>query len=146
MPATAAGKTRPGGRAAEKYGAAHFKKQPPLGGIKRILFTKRKAVAFMPLDEALIYEILSVVEEIPQGRVATYGQIARLTGREKNARLVGKVLGMAGYYGKYPCHRVVDHTGRLAPGWPQQGGLLRQEGVFLKDETHVDLKRYQWNC
>ena len=45
------------------------------------------------LDEDLIYEILSVVEEIPEGKVATYGQIARLIGREKNARLVGKVLG-----------------------------------------------------
>ena len=37
------------------------------------------------LDEGLIYEILSVVEEIPQGCVATYGQIARLIGREKNS-------------------------------------------------------------
>ena len=54
------------------------------------------------MDEGLIYEILSVVEEIPEGKVATYGQIARLIGREKNARLVGKVLGMASYYGNYP--------------------------------------------
>ena len=44
------------------------------------------------LDEDLLYEILSVVEEIPEGCVATYGQIARLIGREKNARLVGKAL------------------------------------------------------
>ena len=70
------------------------------------------------LDEDLIYEILSVVEEIPEGRVATYGQIARLIGREKNSRLVGKVLSMAQYYGEYPCHRVVNHAGRLVPGWP----------------------------
>lgn len=42
------------------------------------------------MDERLIYEILSVVEEIPAGRVATYGQIARLIGRERNARLVGR--------------------------------------------------------
>ena len=47
------------------------------------------------LDERLIYEILSVVEEIPLGKVATYGQIARLIGRKKNARLVGRVLGIA---------------------------------------------------
>ena len=37
-------------------------------------------------DEDLIYQVLSVVGEIPPGRVATYGQIARLIGREKNAR------------------------------------------------------------
>ena len=43
-------------------------------------------------DERLIYEILSAVGEIPEGNVATYGQIARLIGRPKNARLVGRVL------------------------------------------------------
>lgn len=98
------------------------------------------------LQEDLIYEILSVVEEIPEGSVATYGQIARLIGREKNARLVGKVLSMAEYYGKYPCHRVVNHAGRLVPGWTEQGSLLRDEGVPMKNENHVDLKRCQWDC
>lgn len=66
------------------------------------------------LTEGLIYEILSAVEEIPEGKVASYGQIARLIGRNKNARLVGKVLSMSHYYGDYPCHRVVNHAGRLA--------------------------------
>lgn len=98
------------------------------------------------LQEDLIYEILSAVEEIPEGNVATYGQIARLIGRDKNARLVGKVLGMAEYYGEYPCHRVVNHAGRLAPGWREQGGLLRAEGVLFTDENHVDLKRCLWDC
>jgi len=97
------------------------------------------------VEESLIYEILSVVAEIPEGKVATYGQIARLIGRDKNARLIGKVLGMAEKYGEYPCHRVVNHAGRLVPGWPDQGVLLQQEGVELKDSRHVDLKQYQWN-
>lgn len=98
------------------------------------------------LQEDLIYEILSVVAEIPEGRVATYGQIARLIGREKNARLVGKVLSMADFYGEYPCHRVVNHAGRLAPGWPEQAQLLKEEGVSMKDETHVELRQCQWDC
>lgn len=98
------------------------------------------------MEEALIYEILSVVDEIPKGKVATYGQIAGLIGRYKNSRLVGRVLGMAEYYGKYPCHRVVNHAGRLAPGWKEQKHLLEEEGVKLKDDTHVDLKKYQWEC
>lgn len=97
------------------------------------------------MNEDLVYEILSVVEEIPAGKVATYGQIARLTGREKNARLVGKVLSMSQYYGDYPCHRVVNHAGRLAPGWPEQGHLLQAEGVALKNADHVDLSLYQWD-
>lgn len=97
------------------------------------------------LDEKLIYEILSVVEEIPKGRVATYGQIAKLIGRDKNARLVGKVLSMAEYYGEYPCYRVVNHAGRLVPGWQKQAELLLEDGISLKNKDHVDLKVYLWS-
>lgn len=98
------------------------------------------------IKEDLIYEILSVTEEIPPGCVATYGQIARLIGRERNARLVGKVLSLAQYYGDYPCHRVVNHAGRLVPGWRGQYDLLCSEGVPMKDENHVLLKLCQWEC
>ena len=83
------------------------------------------------INEELIYEILSVVEEIPKGKVATYGQIARLIGRE--------------FYGKYPCHRVVNYVGRLAPGWKEQKFLLLDEGVFFKNENNVDMKKSQWD-
>jgi len=97
-------------------------------------------------DDDLAYEVLSVVAEIPKGKVATYGQIARLIGREKNSRLVGKILSHAEVYGDYPCQRVVNHAGRVAPGWPEQGELLRAEGVELKDDGHVDLRKYRWDC
>lgn len=96
------------------------------------------------MDERLIYEILSVVEEIPAGRVASYGQIAQLIGREKNARLVGKILHGAGSYGNYPCHRVVNHAGRTAPGWPGQRALLEAEGVGFRPNGCVDMARFQW--
>ncbi len=98
------------------------------------------------LTENLIYEILSVVEEIPPGKVASYGQIAKLTGREKNARLVGKILSMSEYYGDYPCHRVVNHAGRLAPHFSEQRRLLLEEKVKFKDNTHVDMKKCRWDC
>ena len=96
------------------------------------------------MDEGLIYEVLSVVGEIPAGKVATYGQIAGLIGREKNARLVGRILRLSAGYGHYPCHRVVDHTGRTAPGWPEQAGLLRGEGVCFLKNGHVDLRKVRW--
>ena len=98
------------------------------------------------LQETLAYEVLSVVEEIPAGKVATYGQIARLIGRPRNARLVGRILRGAEQYGSYPCHRVVNHAGRLAPGWPEQAALLAAEGGFLNQRGCVDLARDQWNC
>ena len=95
----------------------------------------------MVLDDDLAYEILAVVEEIPEGNVATYGQIARLIGREKNSRLVARVLSRAEFYGRYPCHRVVNHA-----GWTEQGFLLAREGVELKKNGCVDLKKYGWDC
>lgn len=98
------------------------------------------------LDEALIYEILSVVEEIPLGCVASYGQIARLIGRDRNARLVGKVLSMAGFYGSYPCHRVVNHAGRLAPHFPEQRERLLQENITFLENGCVNMKIHQWDC
>ena len=100
----------------------------------------------MILDEDLIYQILSVVEEIPEGKVATYGQIAQLIGREKNARLVGKVLSMAEFYGDYPCHRVVNHAGRTAPHFEDQKRLLLEEGVTFRPNGCVDMEKHQWEC
>ena len=79
-------------------------------------------------------------------RFSARWRIAQLIGRERNARLVGRVLSMAEYYGQYPCHRVVNHAGRLAPGWHEQGALLQAEGVPLKDACHVDLRLCQWDC
>lgn len=96
------------------------------------------------MNESLVYEILSVVEEIPEGKVATYGQIAKLIGRDKNSRLVGKVLSMSEYYGRFPCHRVVSHNGRTCPHWAEQPYLLKAEGVVMKDDNHVDLKKCLW--
>ena len=98
------------------------------------------------LDESLIYEILSVVSEIPEGYVASYGQIARLIGRDRNARLVGRVLSMAEFYGNYPCHRVVNHLGRLAPHFAEQRERLLVEGVTFCENGYVNMKKHQWDC
>lgn len=97
------------------------------------------------LTDQLVYEILSVVSEIPEGRVASYGQIAALIGREKNARLVGRVLSQSELYGDYPCHRVVNHAGRPAPGFLDQRMLLEMEGVSFKANGCVDMIRFQWD-
>lgn len=96
------------------------------------------------LNDKLVHQILSVVSCIPLGSVATYGQIAQLIGRERNARLVGRVLSQAGLYGKYPCHRVVNSAGRLAPAWEEQRHLLWAEGVTFRTNGCVDLKKHQW--
>ncbi len=96
------------------------------------------------MDEDLIYQVLAIVSEIPKGRVASYKQIAELSGHEKNARLVGRILSHASFYGNYPCHRVVSQSGRLVPHWDEQKERLMEEGVGFKSNGHVDMKNYQW--
>lgn len=96
------------------------------------------------LEQELAYAILEVVNEIPKGKVATYGQIAKLIGRDKNSRLVGRVLAHAEMYGEYPCFRVVNSTGRVAPHFEEQVSLLIKDGVVMKDARHVDLKKSLW--
>jgi len=96
-------------------------------------------------NENIAYEILSVVEEIPEGKVASYGQIAALIGKPKNARLVGKVLSMSDFFGCYPCHRVVNAQGRLVPGWNEQRYLLEEEGVSFDAKGHVCMEKHRWD-
>ena len=72
-------------------------------------------------------------------------QIAKLIGEENHSRLVGKVLSNASSYGDFPCPRVVNHNGRLAPGFERQEALLKSEGVTFRENGHVDLKKHQWN-
>lgn len=97
----------------------------------------------------LIFEIFyAVVRQIPPGRVATYGQIARLSGMPRCARTVG--YAMAGCKDpSIPCHRVVDRFGgtkacfdTYAPG--TQRALLEAEGIPFRSDGTVDLEQYLW--
>lgn len=54
------------------------------------------------MTDEFIYLILEIILEIPEGKVATYGQVAKIAGHPKNARLVGKVLSHADTFGNYP--------------------------------------------
>ena len=89
-----------------------------------------------------------VVRAIPSGKVATYGQIARLAGMPRCARTVG--YAMAGCQGpSIPCHRVVDRFGSTkacfdtcAPG--TQRAMLEAEGVLFRPDGTVDLEHCRW--
>lgn len=96
------------------------------------------------VDETLIKRVLDVADSVPEGCVTTYGEIAKFVGREKNARLVGKIMSMADRYGEHPCHRVVNASGRTVPGWKEQRGMLEAEGVKFKANGLVDMKEFLW--
>lgn len=85
---------------------------------------------------------------VPQGRVATYGQIALLCSKPRNARQVGYALNR-GRAGQAPAHRVVSGQGRLSGAsafdYPDlQKKLLEEEGVQVSSDNRVDLNAYGW--
>lgn len=91
--------------------------------------------------------VISLVSEIPKGRVMTYGQIATLCGNPRAARIVGGIA----HFGDpdIPWQRVVNKSGGLARGYP--GGLnghkkaLEAEGVKVSREYCVDVEKILWN-
>lgn len=89
-----------------------------------------------------------VVRRIPAGSVSTYGQVARLAGMPRSARLVGYAMASC-QDPTVPCHRVVDRFGgtksafdRLAPG--TQRALLEAEGIPFRPDGTVDLEQCRW--
>lgn len=95
-------------------------------------------------------KIYEVVKKIPRGKVATYGQIARLAGNAKWSRVVGYALHSNPDPDGIPCFRVVNRFGGLAPafafgGINVQADLLRAEGVEVGADNTVNLDRYMWN-
>ena len=88
--------------------------------------------------------VYAAVREIPRGRVATYGQIARLAGKPQCSRMVGQAMFHAPEELHLPCHRVVNAIGRLVPGWDEQRRLLDAEGVSFRKNGCVDLRLHRW--
>jgi len=86
--------------------------------------------------------VYQIVEKIPLGKVATYGQIAVLAGKPKAARAVGNALHKNPDPKRIPCQRAVNQQGRVAfhfaqGGEEKQRELLLKEGVKFKDKLHV---------
>lgn len=94
-------------------------------------------------------KVQQLVQQIPFGRVMTYGQIAALCGSPRAARIVGGIA----HYGnpELPWHRVVSKRGGLASGY--HGGRrtqkehLKAEGVSVLGEVgnyYIDVKELLW--
>lgn len=113
----------------------------PDDDIKRMIAESYDIIADSPSRR--IYE---AVKKIPKGKVATYGQVAKLAGNEKMSRAVGNALHKNPEPGTIPCHRVVNSKGELAGefafgGLGAQAKLLEKEGVEVKN-GRVDLDIY----
>ena len=95
--------------------------------------------------------VYDVVVQIPEGRVASYGQVARMVGESRKARFVGFALHSNPAPGVIPCHRVVFKDGRTSPafafgGEDEQRRLLEAEGVAFLPDGRVDMARFSWEA
>lgn len=94
-------------------------------------------------------KVYEVAKLIPEGRVTSYGAIARYLGAARSARMVGWALN--GSSGKeVPAHRVVNRKGLLTgkqhfDGTTLMQQLLENEGVKVKDNQIVNLEAYFWD-
>jgi O-6-methylguanine DNA methyltransferase len=90
-------------------------------------------------------KVLTVVSRIPPGRVATYGDVARLAGKPRAARAVGNILREANRPG-LPYHRVIAAGGRLG-GYTSlalKRSLLAAEGLTVAPGRVVGFSRVRW--
>ena len=99
--------------------------------------------------DSFAQQVYDTVKKIPSGKVATYGQIARLSGHPGAARAVGNALHKNPDPDHVPCFRVVNASGDLTGSFAFGGiyvqrDLLREDGVEVVN-LKVNLKKYQWD-
>jgi methylated-DNA-protein-cysteine methyltransferase-like protein len=94
------------------------------------------------------FQIIKQVQQIPRGKVASYGQIAAII-PGVTARMVGWALARCGEEEKVPWQRVVNSKGGISP---RPGGaverqilLLKAEGVTFTPKNTINMNKYRWN-
>ncbi len=102
------------------------------------------------MSEKFFERVYNLVASIPKGKVATYGQIAKMLGAPKWSQIVGYALHVNPCAQKIPCHRVVNRFGQVCSGFAFGGAqaqrqLLEGEGVVFESDGSINLKRFQWN-
>lgn len=96
------------------------------------------------------HRIYAIVQQIPYGQVATYGQVAELAGLPRRARLVGYALFRVAPETTVPWHRVINAKGEISMSPFREGNdylqrsLLEAEGVQFNQNGKVNLRQYLW--
>lgn len=103
----------------------------------------------MKNNESMYERIYSVVSMVPPGKVATYGQIARIAGR-CSARNVGYSMASVPSESAVPWHRIINSRGKISvrshgDTCNAQRQMLESEGIVFSDSGAVDLEEFGWN-
>jgi methylated-DNA-protein-cysteine methyltransferase-like protein len=93
--------------------------------------------------------VIKIIQSIPNGKILTYGMIARLAGDPRGARQVSWILHSSSKKYDLPWHRVINSKGLIALNTTEdkeyQKSLLKKEGITFISEYKVDLKKHMWN-
>jgi len=93
--------------------------------------------------------VIDTIKCIPEGKVASYGQVAAIAGFPGSARQVVWVLHTSSEKESLPWHRVINAQGKIllkhGDGYEQQKSLLLQEGIQFDDDDAIDLDKYLWS-
>jgi methylated-DNA-protein-cysteine methyltransferase-like protein len=94
--------------------------------------------------------VYKIVQQIPEGKVTSYGAIARKLGSLKSARMVGWAMNASHNIANIPAHRVVNQKGLLTGKHHFKGSnlmqqLLENEGIIIIDNQIQDLEKVFWN-
>lgn len=97
---------------------------------------------------SLYQRIYAIVRQIPPGKVATYGQIARIVGG-CTPRMVGYAMSATPTGSEIPWQRVINAQGKVSPhgggfGTEMQRALLLEEGITFDSQGRVDFDRFGW--
>ncbi len=88
--------------------------------------------------------VLELTYKIPEGKVSTYGQIARVLGNKYYSRAVGNALNKNPFAPKIPCHRVIKTNGQIggfAKGSSEKEKRLKMENIIISNHK-INLKKY----
>jgi methylated-DNA-protein-cysteine methyltransferase-like protein len=100
------------------------------------------------MRDAFTIRVITIIKQIPKGNVLTYGLIAKVAGNPRGARQVSRILHSMSSTEGLPWHRVINAEGRIVLSSDlekdEQATLLREEGIFVSPDYHVDLSRYLW--
>jgi len=100
--------------------------------------------------EANFFErVYELVRQIPEGKVTSYGAIAKALGAARSARMVGWAMNASHNMDDVPAHRVVNRIGMLSGKHHFEGTnlmqqLLENEGIKVKDNQIVDFEKHFW--
>jgi methylated-DNA-protein-cysteine methyltransferase-like protein len=101
-------------------------------------------------EEMSFFErVYEIARQIPEGKVTSYGAIAKCLGSAQSARMVGWAMNASHNYDDIPAHRVVNRKGLLTgkhhfDGTNLMQQLLENEGIKVVDNQIIDFEKYFW--